>query len=149
MVTARNDFEEFLLQQGFPPERANYWASALERAHEAVTVDVLNSTLEITLERQANYILTVVRDEFVKRDIEITSIHRDIADVRQDIADIRQEIALLGQGVDHLAAMRREDREREQADRRERRAFTFGMTGVVLGLTGAVIAALLRLFGAI
>lgn len=142
MVTARNDFEEFLLQQGFPPDRANYWASALERANEAVTIDVLNSTLEIALERQANYVLTVMRDEFAKRDEDIASIHRDVA-------DIRQEIALLSQAVNHLAAMRREDREREQADRRERRAFTFGMTGVVLGLTGAVIAALLRLFGAI
>ena len=67
MVAARRDFEDFLLEHGFSPERATYWSSALERAAHAVTQEEFEAGLERAIERMTS----TMRQEFAKRDVEI------------------------------------------------------------------------------
>ncbi len=186
MVATRNDFEEFLLTQGFGPDRAHHWASALERAAHAVT----HEELEAALERQSAQILMVMREEFAKRDLEfellkamVTQLAEQRREDKAEAAALRREdkteaaairqqdkteaaawrreaaeqrredkeeaAALRREDKTEAAALRREDRDRERADRREQRALTLGLTGIVMGLTGGMIALMLRVFGAI
>ena len=179
MVATRNDFEEFLLTQGFASDRAHHWASALERAAHAVT----HEELEAALERQSAQILMVMREEFAKRDLEfellkamVTQLAEQRREDKAEAAAMRQQdkaeaeakrredkeeaaaqrredkveaAALRREDKTEAAALRREDRDRERADRREQRALTLGLTGIVMGLTGGMIALMLRVFGAI
>ena len=128
MVAARRDFEDFLLAQGFSPERAQYWASTLERATHAVTQE----EFEVGLERTIDKITAILREEFAKRDIEIATLKTQIG----YLVDQRRE------DLERRRAERQEDLERARSDRRERRA-------LALAVGGTMIALLLRVFGAI
>ena len=154
MVAARNDFEEFLLQQGFPPERAYHWASALERAAQSVTREDLEEALDRTVERAVNQVIAVMREEFAKRDIEFAELKQEVTQLvnlrvedltriderrREDLARSEEQRQ---QDLARLADQRREDLARQDADRRERRA-------VALAAAGAILTLLLRVFGAI
>ena len=186
MVATRNDFEEFLLTQGFASDRAHHWASALERAAHAVT----HEELEAALERQSAQILMVMREEFAKRDLEFELLKAMVTQLAEQRREDKAEAAAMRQqdkaeaeswrreaaaqrredkeeaeakrredkeeaeakrreDKTEAAALRREDRDRERADRREQRALTLGLTGIVMGLTGGMIALMLRVFGAI
>ena len=161
MVAARRDFEDFLIEHGFSPERALYWASALERAAHVVTQE----EFEAGLERAVDKMTAIMREEFAKRDVDIAVIKEQLDQLvnqrredREDSETQRHEVLERldqerGEFLERLDQQRCEDlRELEQlhqeklkrrhADQRERRA-------VDVALVGTLIALLLRIFGAI